>query len=89
MNGNYLRFFLKIAIKHGTLYQHRRCKMIYEKLEKEILVDQEILEAALMHLWTEDFRIPKKLIHLTEMQWLILSQLLEELLQQQEESTLH
>tara|TARA_R100001377_G_scaffold69432_1_gene44772 strand:+ start:1409 stop:1600 length:192 start_codon:yes stop_codon:yes gene_type:complete len=63
--------------------------VIHEILEKKILVDQEILEAALTHLWTESFIVPKELANLTEMQWIILGQLLEELLQQQEESTLH
>ena len=74
----------------GLKTPDRRYKMGLEyKLSNEVL-NQSDVELALKYLYHPHSEvIPKKLKNLNELQWMLLSQVLNELLEQKEESTLH
>ena len=60
-----------------------------DKLNNEVLHQSDV-ELALKYLYHPHSEvIPKKLKNLNELQWMLLSQVLNELLEQKEESTLH
>ena len=68
--------------------QIRRYKM-YEVKEIEILGTRK-LELALQHLYKPKTKIiPTELKDLTDLQWILLSHILEELMDEQDDSILH
>ena len=63
--------------------------MMYEVKDVTSL-GKEKLELALKHLYEPiTVMIPKELKELTEFQWMVLHQILEDLLQEAEDSTIH
>lgn len=68
--------------------QTRRYKM-YEVKEIEVLGTKK-LELALRHLYKPKTKfIPAELKDLTELQWILLNHILEELMDEQDEATIH
>jgi len=65
--------------------------MYYKELGQTIeYLTSTKLEMALLYLYQPKSKhIPKELSKLTELQWLILDQILDNLLSEKEESTLH
>jgi hypothetical protein len=62
---------------------------MYDVKEIEMLGKNK-LELALQHLWKPKTKfIPKELKDLTELQWILLNHILEELMDEQEDSTIH
>ena len=60
-----------------------------DKLNNEVLHQSDV-ELALKYLYRPHSEVmPKELKNLNELQWMLLSQVLNELLEQKEESTIH